>query len=907
MRNAIVCQPLLRDIAAYLLTTATLTSACSLEVNNSEKSGTEDSGTKTSDSDDGQNEDPESYDAGAQPNTDEENDTSAESSAPQDNTSSEEESESVDHTTVYADAGADETSNVEPADAAIPDVSPKLVRPSRCTSIDVSLDDTKVVAVNTDSNSVSVFDTALANARVDVAVDAQPTAVVLDPLGTTAFVVNRGGNNVQRITGIGSEHPSVDKTLALGAEPVCAALSPDGKVLYVTEWAEGNVAVIDTAEMKLLQLLQSPINPYGLVVTDEVVLATEFYGEISEDQANLGKDEMFNRGVVRVFEPEGGSTAVGDSTFNETAPIYFAARDSTFPDPRNAEGTTTIGPNQLHSITVNAGKVYVTATGTAPLGAPRFDANVFPMVYVADLATRSEDQSALGTQNLAALVRDNMEAEVRNFAADIVALDFPRGTNVAYVVSRAGEVVQRLRFDGDQVEFGSDATGVQQINVGGAADKCKVPNGIVTLHDGSGAWVSCFGNSKVARIEFDSQSATEFVASAALPTPADVNRGRIFFHTGLAQWSKQAWSSCASCHPNGLSDNVTYQFPAGPRQSTELGSSFLEEDSELVQRVFNWTGIFDEIHDFAANTTLVQGGARPLFAADGQDCANGTVGFAAAADFPGGLAKPVREVEDGSCNPDDFDEMEAYIKTIRPARGLVRYDQGAFERGRELFIEGGCNNCHGGERSTLSRLFFEPTEATNAALALEPFSPAAGWLPSWSLNQVTQIQIQDPGGPLEQAPPQVSCVIRNVGTFGVGDDITLSDAIERRATDARSQGEGGYNIPSLYGLALGAPYLHHGAAASLEELFSNPAFEQHWQAGNANFLTGEYAEEQRSDLIQYLLALDYEKSATQTPDPDANMDACPEWFTIEEVTEVEEVAAENPPTEPAAPSSGEEY
>ncbi len=125
--------------------------------------------------------------------------------------------------------------------------------------------------------------------------------------------------------------------------------------------------------------------------------------------------------------------------------------------------------------------------------------------------------------------------------------------------------------------------------------------------------------------------------------------------------------------------------------------------------------------------------------------------------------------------------------------------------GRELFIEGGCNNCHGGERSTLSRLFFEPSEATNAALALEPFDPAEGWLPSWSLNQVTQIQIQDPGGPLEQAPPQVSCVIRNVGTFGLGDDVTLSDSIERRANDARSQGEGGYNIPSLYGLALGAP------------------------------------------------------------------------------------------------------
>ena len=67
----------------------------------------------------------------------------------------------------------------------------------------------------------------------------------------------------------------------------------------------------------------------------------------------------------------------------------------------------------------------------------------------------------------------------------------------------------------------------------------------------------------------------------------------------------------------------------------------------------------------------------------------------------GGLAKPVSEVGDGSCNPDAFDEMEAYIATIRPAHGLVRYDELAFERGREVFIEGGCNNCHGGERSKI--------------------------------------------------------------------------------------------------------------------------------------------------------------------------------------------------------------
>jgi hypothetical protein len=150
-------------------------------------------------------------------------------------------------------------------------------------------------------------------------------------------------------------------------------------------------------------------------------------------------------------------------------------------------------------------------------------------------------------------------------------------------------------------------------------------------------------------------------------------------------------------------------------------------------------------------------------------------------------------------------------------------------------------------------------------------------LPGWSTNRTTQIQLE--GGNV--APAQVSCVLRQVGTFGVGSDAVVSNAVELRQnnTDA-AQGAGGYNIPSLYGLALGAPYLHHGAAATLEELFSNSAFEAHWQAASANFLTGPTADQQRADLIQYLLALDYYTPSTHPPAPDANMDSCPSSFDV---------------------------
>ena len=36
--------------------------------------------------------------------------------------------------------------------------------------------------------------------------------------------------------------------------------------------------------------------------------------------------------------------------------------------------------------------------------------------------------------------------------------------------------------------------------------------------------------------------------------------------------SDNAWSSCASCHPDGLSDNVTWIFATGPRRSYRIVS-----------------------------------------------------------------------------------------------------------------------------------------------------------------------------------------------------------------------------------------------------------------------------------------------------------------------------------------------
>lgn len=67
-----------------------------------------------------------------------------------------------------------------------------------------------------------------------------------------------------------------------------------------------------------------------------------------------------------------------------------------------------------------------------------------------------------------------------------------------------------------------------------------------------------------------------------------------------------------------------------------------------------------------------------------------------------------------------------------------------------------------------------------------------------------------------------------------------------------------FDTPTLLGIYRTAPYLHHGTAASLEELLTtaNPD-DQH---GRTSHLT----KEQRSDLIEFLKALPYEQPTAQT-------------------------------------------
>src|SRR5262249_26261076 len=127
-------------------------------------------------------------------------------------------------------------------------------------------------------------------------------------------------------------------------------------------------------------------------------------------------------------------------------------------------------------------------------------------------------------------------------------------------------------------------------------------------------------------IDVASSTVLGSITLASQPTPgsqaATVQRGKLLFNTSIGPtfnvtannvtvvegaMADRGWCACASCHPDGLSDGVTWMFPSGPRKSTPLNASFTKGGGG--QRALNWSAIFDEIADFELNTRNVAGGS----------------------------------------------------------------------------------------------------------------------------------------------------------------------------------------------------------------------------------------------------------------------------------------------------------
>jgi cytochrome c peroxidase len=174
---------------------------------------------------------------------------------------------------------------------------------------------------------------------------------------------------------------------------------------------------------------------------------------------------------------------------------------------------------------------------------------------------------------------------------------------------------------------------------------------------------------------------------------------------------------------------------------------------------------------------------------------------------------------------------------MQTVRALLRphpTDAGALSRGQAVFGLH-CASCHGGPKWTKSQIFYRDNPAFTQ-------DPAAGGVPvdPGVSNAGAQIVSYTQSGLTLQ-------YLEDVGTFDAADALEVRGA--GVASGQLALGELGFNVPSLLGIGSHAPYLHHGEAQTLADVF--PLH----QLGPGTIATTLTAQQQ-ADLIVFLNAID---------------------------------------------------
>ena len=196
-------------------------------------------------------------------------------------------------------------------------------------------------------------------------------------------------------------------------------------------------------------------------------------------------------------------------------------------------------------------------------------------------------------------------------------------------------------------------------------------DGVAT--DGATAWVLASVDKEL--VVFDLVSGSPDPTARVPLSQVGPDLGAQVFHgAGDRRMSRDAYLSCASCHPAGGHDGQTWDFSDRGEGFRDTQALFALPDAGP----FHWSANFDELQDFENAIRDHQGGTGFLH--------DDTV------TEPLGAPKAGRSLE--------LDALAEYVRAFSPPRSSYRDDDGAWsdmaEAGRAVFLAEGCDGCHAG-------------------------------------------------------------------------------------------------------------------------------------------------------------------------------------------------------------------
>lgn len=821
---------------------------------------------------------------------------------------------------------SDEVTN-EPDGTQTGDVHAAQSRSAYSSPIALSPDNRLLWSVNPDLNTVTVVRTDTQAVVAKIKVGKEPKSIAISPNGKYVYVANAASNSVSVIK-ISNGDPDnfsahLDQAvgrggqLVTGAEPRSVVVTPNGERVFVANRNQDTITVINGRSNKIigtLDLRNSECNvgdkerhfqPGALAVTKDskALFTTRFLSYTTE--GGVQREDLGGEGIVcRLSIDESRPTMVG---LLSPQAIHLAPQNTGILDAKLR--TTYAYPNQLQSIVVRGDRAYLPNIGASPTGPLNYKTNTQAFVNTIDGVSGNPQDAGAINLHLGGRVPEPGKQEL--YFANPTAIGFTteEGDGYAYVTSGGSDALVKLKvLEGGELDFTSSAQTTRYIDLNDPDDSAtsgsnagKTPIGLAINSKGDTAYVLNYVSRNVSVVDLRTDRVINVIQTEDLPAPGSKEEtllvGAEMFYSTRGNFVRPAGANgssrnrlsvngrqgCASCHAEGLTDGVIWQYASGPRKTLAINGT-VDPHNKSDMKIINASAIFDEIEDVELNTRLVSS-AGPLPTAIPCVVTPPFYDVTVSKNDPdrGMILGEPGDFEFASCVMTPFTSPlagrpQAMVKLpgsdveVRSLDALVEWQKYAVRTpngpmtsaelavqggdpsggtdanevaiGRRLFNEAGCVSCHsGGQWTTSKKDFVSPPAA--AEIATE--AGAAGASPGQFLHRF----LKDIGS-------------FNLNVYGSGNVIAGYPAIggaekdtnglDALGFDHNGDGKGtGYNVASILGIYSVPPFYHNGACETLRCVVSDKNHRQAGLNGRQDPLTSE---QNLSAITKFLESID---------------------------------------------------
>lgn len=486
------------------------------------------------------------------------------------------------------------------------------------------------------SGSVVVVDAAKRVKVAEIPVGGQAKGVVFDADGRSAYVTSRLDDSVVAIDvaarRVLHRYPVAD-------EPHGVAVDPPGKTLYVMGTAKDAVSVVDVATGKETRRLAASRNPWAAA--------------LSPDGKTLLVTNALSR-FVPFRTPPMSEVTVLDVAAQRVADRFVV------PEANLLLGVAWHPSGEFALATINRTK------------------NLVPMTRIL--------QGWTITNGIAVLWRDGrvdqlLLDEPQRYFADVTDVAIAPDGRTAYATSAGTDQVAvidveklvalvRRTSDADRLELLPNWLGASAEFVRARLPVKSNPRGVAVAPDGATAWVANTLDDSLSVIDAKSDAVVARVDLGGPKRRTHLRWGEQLFHSANVSFQRQF--ACATCHPDGHVDGLTYDIEAD-------GIGVSPVDNRTLRGIydtdpFKWEG---------TNATLArQCGARLA------------VFFTRAAPFTPDELRAVNDYTVTIPRPPNRHRPLGAPLSEAQRRGKLLFERTRTNDGREIPPEGRCAFCH---------------------------------------------------------------------------------------------------------------------------------------------------------------------------------------------------------------------